>query len=253
MSDEKLKDLLFYCNNKSNIFLNSQLIPFWYNLFFDLKNNNFHNIKEKNKLDLYFFNISIRIYKLLSADDKLLFFKLYNLLIENFKHDSSIYKDNFFTIKIIIDSLTDFDIHSEYIRCFVSAYLICFLEVKNLKDNSLLINDINHLHFYIGRYNKYKNLKASSLHNPFIISDSCSRYDSIKKYKNYLVKQIFVYKNLDVISEIDDILLNISKQKFVYLLCWCKPLPCHGDVIIKICLYLILLNYKYFIINNLFH
>ncbi|MEI2420659.1 DUF4326 domain-containing protein, partial [Arthrospira platensis SPKY2] len=190
------------------------------------------------------------VYKLLTYNNKFYFFILYNLPNNDDNNDNND-NNNLSKIKIIIDSLSEYQINSDYIRCFICAYITCFLEVKNIKDKSFLINDINHLHLYIGRYNRYKNLQASCLYNPYKISSSCSREQSILKYKHYITKEIFINKNVNIISEINDILKNISNQKFVYLLCWCQPLPCHGSVILDVCHYLLLLNYKSFILNLL--
>jgi hypothetical protein len=53
--------------------------------------------------------------------------------------------------------------------------------------------------------------------NPFKISKTCDRAESIKKYEEYFVKKLL--KDLDEIKH--------ARR----LGCWCKPLECHGDVI----------------------
>lgn len=66
---------------------------------------------------------------------------------------------------------------------------------------------------YIGRGSKWG--------NPFIIGKDGSRKEVIKKYENYLLNN---NKLLEQIDELNDKILG----------CFCKPLPCHGDVLIKL-------------------
>ena len=69
---------------------------------------------------------------------------------------------------------------------------------------------------YIGR--------PSLLGNPFNV-DKYDRDACIKKYHDKLKKHI---------AERDktfDYLVKLSKIEDLVLICWCKPLSCHGDVI----------------------
>jgi len=65
---------------------------------------------------------------------------------------------------------------------------------------------------YIGRPSKWG--------NPFNIGKDGTREEVIEKYEQYLLgnKQL-----MDALSELKDKTLG----------CWCKPLPCHGDVLVE--------------------
>ena len=72
---------------------------------------------------------------------------------------------------------------------------------------------------YIGRY--CRGLKVHSpWQNPYKISPTCSRYDVIELYRNFL-------------SENRDLLAMLPRLGNKTLACWCHPLPCHGDVLIQ--------------------
>jgi hypothetical protein len=60
--------------------------------------------------------------------------------------------------------------------------------------------------------------------NPFRIGIDGNREEVIKKYEEWIMKDEQL------------ILRNKMKKelKGKILGCWCKPLPCHGDIIIKI-------------------
>ena len=72
---------------------------------------------------------------------------------------------------------------------------------------------------YIGR--------GSPLGNPFPITKELPRLEAIAKYKVYLIQRI--------LSD-NDITINAlrSLKEDSKLLCFCKPAPCHGDVIKEI-------------------
>ncbi len=66
---------------------------------------------------------------------------------------------------------------------------------------------------YIGRGSKWG--------NPFIIGKDGNRTEVINKYKDYILNN---KKLLSCISELKNKTLG----------CYCKPKPCHGDVLIQI-------------------
>lgn len=68
--------------------------------------------------------------------------------------------------------------------------------------------------FYIGR--------PGPLGNPFIIGKDGTRKEVIEKYKNWAKNNPEVLKWLPII-------------KGQNLICWCSPLPCHGDILILMC------------------
>jgi hypothetical protein len=65
---------------------------------------------------------------------------------------------------------------------------------------------------YIGRPSKWG--------NPFVIGRDGSREEVIAKYEEY-ARNRFTIEDLAELAGKD-------------LLCWCAPLPCHGDVLIKL-------------------
>jgi len=73
---------------------------------------------------------------------------------------------------------------------------------------------------YVGR--------PSVLGNPFAIGKDGDRAEVIGKYRVWLWEQVKAR------SEVFEELVRIKRKaetKDVYLVCWCKPLACHGDVV----------------------
>lgn len=83
----------------------------------------------------------------------------------------------------------------------------------------------NCIDIYIGR--------PSILSNPFPITSYDNRKESLRKFKIYLKQQIIlrtkVYHELRRIQ----ILEEKNPNKIIRLLCFCKPLPCHGDILVQ--------------------
>jgi hypothetical protein len=76
-------------------------------------------------------------------------------------------------------------------------------------------------HLYIGRCMEYFVLgtKHSKWHNPF----SLKKYpieESLKLYEERIIKNLY--------DDLDELL------GYKELGCWCKPRPCHGDVLLKL-------------------
>jgi hypothetical protein len=63
---------------------------------------------------------------------------------------------------------------------------------------------------FIGRPSKWG--------NPFIIGKDGTREEVLKKYKEYILNK-------------PELLNKLSELKGKILGCYCKPLPCHGDVL----------------------
>lgn len=102
--------------------------------------------------------------------------------------------------------------------------------------NDLLIVNKHHQkvglsdrHFYIGR--------PSSLGNPFEINHIVDRDDVIAAYEPWLKRKV-ANKDPVVIAELERIAGKVldGSGKPVYLVCFCSPKPCHGDVIKKLIL-----------------
>lgn len=75
---------------------------------------------------------------------------------------------------------------------------------------------------YIGRanINKYHKLPESKWHNPFKVNKDGTREQVIEKYHEYLLQN-------------DDLLEALPELHNKVLGCWCKPDPCHGDILAK--------------------
>lgn len=83
---------------------------------------------------------------------------------------------------------------------------------------------------YIGR--PMKGIPGSVLGNPFKMGPDGSRVEVIQKYRQWLWNHI-QNENQLIINE----LLRIHDSKSD-VICWCAPLPCHGDVVLKAADYL---------------
>lgn len=77
---------------------------------------------------------------------------------------------------------------------------------------------------YIGR--------PSVLGNPFAIGKDGDRAEVIRKYRGWLWEQVKARGK--VFAELVRI-KRMSECGDVYLVCWCKPEACHGDVV-KLCI-----------------
>lgn len=66
---------------------------------------------------------------------------------------------------------------------------------------------------YIGRPSKWG--------NPFIIGRDGTREEVIQKYKRWILNQ-------------SKLMEDLPELKGKILGCWCKPLSCHGDVLIEL-------------------
>ncbi len=70
-----------------------------------------------------------------------------------------------------------------------------------------------HHDVYIGRGSKWG--------NPFVIGKDGTREEVILKYKEYILNR-------------PDLMNSLYELKDKTLGCYCKPLPCHGDVLIEL-------------------
>lgn len=66
---------------------------------------------------------------------------------------------------------------------------------------------------YIGRPSKWG--------NPFIIGKDGNRKEVIERYREYIKGR-------------KDLLAALEEIKGKALGCWCKPQPCHGDVLVEL-------------------
>ena len=105
----------------------------------------------------------------------------------------------------------------------------------------------NCLYAYIGR-RRSKTTKSetsvmdesfSVLCNPFRISNDNSRQDVLMAYKQYAneqmkIKDKFFYKIQELVK-----MLKHNQYDKIYLVCFCKPHDCHGDIVKEIVLQLL--------------
>ena len=93
--------------------------------------------------------------------------------------------------------------------------------IKIVNAKRILGMKIDGSEFFIGR--------PSPLGNPYKIGRDGNREEVIRKYRAWLWSQIR-NKNKKVLSELRKIKESALSGN-VYLICYCKPLKCHGDVI----------------------
>ena len=91
---------------------------------------------------------------------------------------------------------------------------------------------------YLGRYNDKLDLKASPLANPFKIGTDGTRDEVIQKYRKWLFEKI-KKKDSNVMGALNMLKLAVLKKMHKKLACYCKPEPCHVDVVIKAVYWLI--------------
>ena len=83
-------------------------------------------------------------------------------------------------------------------------------------------------YLYIGRYNSHHGLQRSIWFNPFRIkdldglplNDTEKRANVINKYAAYLRGN-------------DELIAHLPELEGKTLVCWCKPEPCHGDILCR--------------------
>lgn len=73
---------------------------------------------------------------------------------------------------------------------------------------------------YIGRAVPRLGLSQSKWANPFRIGKDGTREECIAKYREYLLSR-------------PDLLEDLEELRGKVLGCWCKPAPCHGDVLVE--------------------
>ena len=74
---------------------------------------------------------------------------------------------------------------------------------------------------YIGRANRWYRLPKSKWANPYDIRQEADREAVIAAYERWLRSQRHLMDALPELAGGD-------------LVCWCAPLPCHGDVLLRL-------------------
>ena len=70
--------------------------------------------------------------------------------------------------------------------------------------------------------------KASIWANPFKITKSCTRESILQKYESYILEK----------ASTEPDIYDLKSLQGKKLGCWCHPLPCHGDVLLRLSKYL---------------
>jgi hypothetical protein len=97
------------------------------------------------------------------------------------------------------------------------------LRILNGKKDGFLGKD----KIYIGR--KGYGLNGSVLANKFVIGKDGTREEVIEQYRKWLWLEF--NKKGEVYEELVRIGKLVKAGNNVDLVCWCKPLACHGDVV----------------------
>jgi hypothetical protein len=107
------------------------------------------------------------------------------------------------------------------------------LKVINGRTNGFIGKD----KVYIGRANRSYHLNQSPLANPFVIGRNGDRDQIIQKYRVWLWHNLKSWQESgevnDVVKELLMIRDRVTNGENLFLSCWCAPLSCHGDIIIR--------------------
>ena len=87
----------------------------------------------------------------------------------------------------------------------------------------------------VENYKKYsgpgiKIMRGTALGNPFVIGRDGNRSEAIAKYKRWLWRE-WNAGSPPVVYALEFIRDAAKSGDNVHLICCCKPLPCHGDVV----------------------
>ena len=74
---------------------------------------------------------------------------------------------------------------------------------------------------YVGRKNNRRGLAESAFANPYVVDVDGTRDDVIEKFRQHVLGQ-------------PELLRRLHELRGRRLACWCKPLPCHGDVLVEL-------------------
>lgn len=87
---------------------------------------------------------------------------------------------------------------------------------------------------YIGRANKSLGLEGSPLANPYKVGADGTRSEVIALYRTWLWNKIVIgYNNPnETFEELFSIARRVKNGETIEFSCYCKPLDCHGDVLV---------------------
>ncbi|MBW4622354.1 MAG: DUF4326 domain-containing protein [Cyanosarcina radialis HA8281-LM2] len=99
-----------------------------------------------------------------------------------------------------------------------------------------LLGSLVEIGFISALANRFYGLRESVLGNPFAIGKEGNREEVIEKYRQWLwanVKSGLQGNHNEVFDELVRIGEMMLEGKDVELSCYCVPLKCHGDVIVR--------------------
>ena len=79
--------------------------------------------------------------------------------------------------------------------------------------------------------------RPSPLGNPYRVSSTCTREHALTLYKAWMWKHI-KQNSGKVFEELIELRDRYLLGEELILSCWCKPLPCHGDIVAAAVLWL---------------
>jgi len=79
----------------------------------------------------------------------------------------------------------------------------------------------NPQYVYIGRKNSRYGLRDSKWRNPYPLKKESEREQILAKFREYILSR-------------PDLLGQLGELEGKILVCWCKPKPCHGDILMEL-------------------
>ncbi len=79
----------------------------------------------------------------------------------------------------------------------------------------------NPQYVYIGRKNSRYGLRDSKWRNPYPLKKEIEREQILAKFREYILSR-------------PDLVAQLGELEGKILVCWCKPKPCHGDILVEL-------------------
>ena len=89
----------------------------------------------------------------------------------------------------------------------------------------------DHFKIYIGRVTSFNRVaeKWNNTNNFSALGNPFSGDEAIEKYKKHFIKEVAIQGQFR--NKIAILYTMVKEDKEVCLICFCKPKPCHGDII----------------------
>lgn len=102
------------------------------------------------------------------------------------------------------------------------------IKVFNVKDEEYFGDNVYLIHRPYVLANPYTHIKDKQTKALYVVS---TREEAIEKYADYF--DLMYGNNIKFTQEIDEIYEKYRRGEDILLGCYCAPLSCHGDIIIK--------------------